>query len=168
MESGYCAKCGSKITDEHVCLNCGCEIGSENRTITLNAPKPIAKKKVVMTVAIAIVVVVAVLVGLSIWNNLRVEQVKEQLAGKRFSYTKIDSFSSSRFYFEFDKDANCTYYYFYPMIMDEGVEYERNYEIKFEDGMVFLVCGIDTYEIQYDKYGEIEGLYDISKKELYK
>lgn len=163
----YCAKCGKEIMDEHVCLNCGCEIGSENSTNTLNAPKSVGKKKVLMTIAIVIVVIVAILVGLSVWNNLRVEEVKEQLAGKRFSYMDSGLYSASLCYFEFDAEANCTYYYFYTNVMAEGVEYQRDYEIKFEDGMVFLVCGIDTYEIQYDKYGEIEGLYDISRKELY-
>lgn len=164
---GYCTKCGIEITEEVICPNCGCETGLEIQENRVEPKKRISTKKIILIVVAAVALVAAIIAGLSIWNHIRIEQVKEQLAGKRFAYTDVGWYSSTYCYFKFDEEANCTYYYYYGNVMDEGIEYQRQYEIKFEDGMVFLVCGIDTYEIQYDRYGEIEGLYDIDEKKLY-
>ena len=164
---GYCAKCGQEIAEEAICPNCGCETGLGIQEKNVKVKKQISAKKIILIVVIAVALVAAIIAGLFVWNHIRTEQVKEQLAGKRFSYVDYGLYSATYCYFKFDDDANCTYYYFYANVMDEGVEYQRQYEIKFEDGMTFLVCGIDTYEIQYDRYGEIEGLYNTSTKKLY-
>ena len=164
----FCKNCGKELLDEAViCPNC------ETRTGEGEQPKPIKEKthmdakKIAMMVGLAVVLVVVILVGIIVWNHIRTEQVKEQLAGNMFSYLDDSLYSASYFYYDFDDDANCTYYYYYPNIMDDGIEYERSYEVKFKNGRVFLVFSSDILEVRYDGYGEIECLYDIDTKEIY-
>lgn len=163
---GYCTKCGKEITEEVICPNCGCETGLGIQEKRIEIKKRISTKKIILIVVAAVALVAAIIAGLYVWNHIRTEQVKEQLAGNRYDYSSSGWYTAEYSWFVFDEDANCTYGYWYSH-MDDRVDWERPYEIIFEDGMVFLVCGIDTYEIQYDRYGEIEGLYDIDEKKLY-
>lgn len=169
-QNTFCEKCGAQIAQNaEICPSCGCATKQEPREKTAGKRNPTNAKKIIVIALSAVVLVAMVVAGLFIWNGVRVAKVKEQLAGKIFSYIEYSAYSGGISYckFQFDDEANCTYYYIYPH-MSEGKEYEMDYTIKFKDGMAFLVDSVDRYyEIQYDKYGNIDSLYDITMKELY-
>lgn len=130
-------------------------------------------KKVVLISVVSVVVLAAVLTaGIFLYHAIRTEQVKKQLAGRSFTYFDSTDYTYianhyTRKKFSFDDDAQCEYTFYYSSVMDEPSTYSRSYKIKFKDGMTFLVAHSDTYEIQYDKYGRIDSLYDVRSKELY-
>ncbi len=171
----YCSKCGNELADEvQICKNCGCVVEVQKiDTVTAKANKKSSKKKIILIV-IAIVLVAALLVGAYFLTNyIRTLSVVEDLSGGIFTYFDEQSYPALGIYsytkkeFVFDRNGELTYSYYYSNI-DAGDEYERKYEIKFEDGMIFLVAGINKYEIRYDKYDRIEGIYDYVYDELYK
>ncbi len=164
----FCEKCGTELADDaELCLGCGCKTGYVAQIDTVKPRRQINRKKIILIVSLAVLFVAVLISGIFIWKNIRTEQVKEQLAGKVFSYLDVGYYSSSLQYYEFDDEANCSYYYYYPSVMDEGTKYKKEYKIKFEKGMVFLEFTTDTLEVRYDKYGKIEGLYDIDLKKMF-
>lgn len=167
----FCEKCGNKIADEaEVCLNCGCATGVQKYNVVAKMRNP--KKKIVLLVS-ATVLAAALLVGVYfLINHFRVRSVVEDLSGRTFSYfdETIFPFSGEYSYSKkelaFDYNGDLTYSYYHSLI-DAGDEYERDYQIRFRDGMIVLVAGIDEYEILYDKYDRIKGIYDYSYDELF-
>lgn len=181
----FCEKCGALITqDTEICPNCGCPTKPDRQataidntqsvaTNTINKIKSVAAKAIdkmksvgikrIATIAVSVVTVIAVIVvGLLVRNNIRVNKVKEQLAGNTFDYISSYWFCS----YSFDEKANCTCS-FYDHFSNDIREYECEYKIKFKNGMVFFDLMSETFEIQYDKYGNIEGLYNIGSKQFY-
>lgn len=163
----YCQKCGKELLDEAViCPECGTSTGVEEQ-LEVQPKKKLNIKMIIGIAAAVVVLVVGIFVGLKIRDNHRREEVKEQLAGNLYSHLDYSYYSASLCYYEFDDNANCTYYYYYPSVMEDGTEYRKTYEIEFDDGKVYLVFLTETLEVRYDRYGEIEGLYDINTKKLY-
>ena len=164
----YCQKCGTELPDAAVfCSACGTSTGMEEQLPEVQPRKPLNVKLIIGIAAAVVVLIVGIFVGLKIRDNNRREEVKEQLAGHYYSHLDYSYYSASLCYYKFDDDANCTYYYFYTNVMDEGIEYSRSYEIEFEDGKTYLVFLTDKLEVRYDRYGDIEGLYDVNAKKLY-
>lgn len=167
----FCEKCGAKIAaGTEVCPNCGCPTEQEPSQPTSAKRKALSKKQIILIVVSAVVLVAVAIAGFFLWQYIRVERVKEQLAGETFYYSDLAySFYQEKSY-TFDDIAACRYYSYYSYRnQDEPTEFEFPiyYEIKFEDGMVFLETSARKLEIQYDKYGNIDGLYNIDEKEFY-
>ncbi|MBQ8769496.1 MAG: zinc ribbon domain-containing protein [Oscillospiraceae bacterium] len=168
----YCTHCGKEIMDDAIiCEGCGCPAIKEEQTSVNNKKK--FNKKTLLILIVSIVAAIALIVGaIFLVNHIRVANVINDLSGNTYSYFDSNIYPSLGIYsytekeMKFDDDGTMTYSYYYSNI-DAGGEYERSYEIKFEDGMIILEAGIDRYEIQYDRYNRIEGIYDIGYDELY-
>lgn len=170
----FCAKCGNEIADEAVgCVNCGFSTGVlKSDAVTKKTKKAIGKKKIVLLI-IAAVLVAALLVGAYfLANYIHTLSIVEDLSGRSFTYFDEQSYPALGLYdytrkkLAFDHNGELTYSYYFSNI-DAGGEYKQEYQIKFENDMIILVAGIYEYEIQYDKYDRIEGIYNYVFDELY-
>ena len=168
----FCTHCGSEIMDDAIiCAGCGCPAIEEEQT-SVDKKKKFNKKTLLILIISAVAAIALVVGAIFLVNHIRVANVIKDLSGNTYSYFDSNIYPSLGIYnytekeMKFDDDGTMTYSYYYSNI-DAGDEYERSYEIKFEDGMVILQAGINTYEIQYDRYNRIEGIYDITLKELY-
>lgn len=163
----YCEKCGKELSDDAaICMGCGCPTGYDEHQKQVKEKKKFGIKKILLIIAIVAAVIGVAIAGMFVWRHIRTERVKDQLAGKKFEYRSSSLYSYTHRYYAFDEESNCTYYYKYTH-MDEGKENERDYKITFKNGNVFIESFIDILEVQYDSYGNITALYDISTKELY-
>ena len=164
----YCTHCGKELLDEAViCPNCETKTGFDMQQEPVKVSKRSNTKKIILLISLAVLLVAVIIGGLFVWNHIRTEQVKEQLAGNKFSYTYYGWSTTNYMYYDFDNEANCTYYYCYSNIMDYGNTYEKDYKIKFENGMVFLEFFSETLEVRYNRYGQIEGLYNVDTEEFF-
>lgn len=168
----FCSKCGNELLEEAVvCPKCGCSTKQASQKTAVAKREPLGKKQINLIAFSIVGLIAAVTVGLLLWKFIRIGMVKEQLAGETFRY--YDELIDYYYHYNelsFDDDANCTkysYYHFFDEDVPSEYDYELEYKIKFKDGMVFLDTSTRTYEIQYDIYGNIEGLYDITWDELY-
>lgn len=165
----YCEKCGKELSDDAaLCMGCGCPTGYVEPQIQVKEKKKFGIKKILLIIAIVAAVIGVAIAGMLVWKHIRTERVKDQLAGNKYVYREYRTYSFSEEYYEFDGNANCTHYYYFSAI-DASGEYEKDYEIVFRNGSVFLefTTGSDILEVKYDSYGNISGLYDLSSKELY-
>lgn len=165
----FCAKCGNELADDaQVCMNCGCAAGTQKgNTIAAKTNKISGKKKIVFIVITAVLAMALLVGAYFLVNYIRAVNVVNDLSDRRFTYYDYSSYSFTEKEMDFDSEGNLTYSYYYSNVMDAPEEYERDYQIKFKKGMTFLVAGIDEYEIQYDKYGKINGIYNIDLDELF-
>lgn len=164
----YCLHCGKELVDEAVvCPNCETAQDQKQPSTQSASQKKLKKKTIIISAACIVGLVFLVVAGVFINNLIRTNRVKNQLAGETFYYAESSRYSYSHCSFKFDADAQCEYSYYYSNVMDEPTTYSCSYKIKFKEGMIFLVTSSKTYEIQYDKYGNINSLYDINNKELY-
>lgn len=164
----FCEKCGKEIAEDAlICQNCGCETENAELTKATKEKKRMNQKKIVLTIICLVFLVAVIVVGLCVRNSIRIKQVKEDLAGNSYLFTEFTYYSYNTEEFEFDFAANCTYSYYFSNVMDEEKSYEKDYEIEFKNGKVFLVFLTDTLEVQYNDYGEIKQLYNIDTDEIY-
>lgn len=165
----FCSKCGNELADDaQVCMNCGCAVGVQKRDAEAVKTNKISSKKKIILIVTAAVIAVALLIGVyCLVNYIRAINVVNDLAGGVFTYYELTNYSNTIKTMDFDSEGNLTYSYFFSSVMDAPVEYERDYQIKFQGGMIFLEAGVEKFEIQYDKYGKIEGIYDIDTGELF-
>lgn len=165
----FCGKCGNELADDaQICMNCGCAVDVQKSNVkTVNTRKITGTKKIILIVVAAILAAALLVGAYFLVNYIRAASVVKDLSGRIFAYHDYTGYSITEKEMEFDREGKLTYSYYYSNVMDAPVEYERDYQIKFEEGMIFLVAGIDEYEIQYDKYGRIEGIYDIDWNELF-
>ena len=169
----YCTHCGKELSDEiKICTGCGCVSDMEEES-TSNNTKNINNKKKILIIIIAVVSAIALIVGgFFLVKHIRIVNVIKYLSGEEFTYYDSRSYPALGLYdytekeMKFDDDGKLTYSYYFSNI-DRGGEYERDYKIKFKNKMIILKAGLDEYEIQYDKYNKIEGIYDIENEELY-
>lgn len=167
----YCQKCGKELLDEAVvCIGCGCPVKT---TLINKVPKETAKSRLrnIALLIIGVIVIAALTVGgYFLYNHIRVTNVVNDLSGHRFVYRDsvrlLYSYSYTEKEMEFDEDGTLTYSYYYSNI-DDGDEYERDYKVKLKNKMIILEVGLDSYEIQYDKYGKIKAIYDIASDESF-
>lgn len=165
----FCAKCGNELADDaQICMNCGCAVGvPKSNAVTPKAKKLSGKKKTVLIIITA-VLAVALLVGVYfLVNYIRAVDVVNDLSGESFMYRDSDYFGYTRKEVVFDENGELTYSYYYSNI-DAGGEYGLDYQVKFKNNMIILEAGlVNEFEVRYDKYGRVEGLYDITYSELY-
>ena len=121
------------------------------------------KKIVISIISLIIVLHIVFSIFISIFNIVRINKVKEQLAGNEFYYNDGGIYNS----LTFDDNSNCVWIIDYQVFDSFDKKEETKYDIIFKDGMVFLDVSYLTLEIQYDKYGQIDCLYDIKEKEKY-
>lgn len=168
----HCAKCGKELPDEAVvCPGCGCAVTPEQGT-----QKKKSHLKLILIIAIAAVLVAgAVVGGIFLRNHLRIEKVKDQLAGKVFSYSWPTDYTFSQWQYAFDDNAECivtyedTYYDTNGAIYDvQSGTYTQWYDIEFEDGKTYLKMGGTVFEIQYNEDGDVVCLYHVNKKAKYR
>ena len=170
----YCEKCGSELLDDaQVCMNCGCAFNQEQTDfIATQSNKKSKKNTAILIIVTCVVAAVLAVGGLFLVNHVRETKVIEQLSGERFRffedhvYYALGKYDYEEKVITFDNNGELTYSYYFSNI-NAGDEYERDYNIKFKKKMAILEISDEEYEIQYDNYGEIEGLYDIQAKELY-
>lgn len=171
----FCEKCGKEIAENSsACLNCGCEVVVvEESQVMDKKPEGKSRKKIVLLLIIAAVSAIALLVaGYFVYNNIRTKQVIDDLSGQNYIYTDIKSYPAlgeihyTSKEMDFDDEGVLEYSYYYSNI-DAGDEYQREYKIKFKGDMIILEMGIDEYEVMYDRYGQISGIYDFVYDELY-
>ena len=168
----FCEKCGAQMAeDAQVCMSCGCPV--EEAKVSQTAIQNKGSKKTRILIIIAAIAAVALIVGaFFLVNHIRQANVIKDLSGKTFryydsqSYPLLGVFDYTEKEMKFDSEGKLTYSYYYSNI-DMGNEHECSYKIKFKNDMVFLEMLGDEYEIQYDRYNEIEGIYDINLKELF-
>lgn len=164
----FCSKCGKEIAEDAlVCPGCGCETENVEGSKTAKDKKRMSKKKIILTIICLVSLAAVIVAGLLVRNSIRIKQVKEDLAGNTFYLSELSYYSYTTKEYAFDFAANCTYSYYYSNVMDEEKSYEKDYEIEFKNGKVFLVFLADTLEVQYNDYGEIKQLYDINTDEIY-
>lgn len=167
-QRSFCEHCGAQITkNTSICMSCGCETSFVKQSSKSKSIKKSFDKRVMILSVIIVALVITILAGTILVNVVRRAEVKNQLAGQDFEYYDYNLYSYREERLSFDENAQCTYCYYFSNVMEEEIEYTKDYEIKFEDGMTFLVMGIDTFEVQYDKYGRIDSLYDIDSKEVF-
>ena len=129
-----------------------------------------AKKKrkmlffIIGAAVLGTILTVGIAIGsLLIVNAVRTNEIYEKLQGKEYVYYDSTDYSYIQNSYtikamSFQEKGKCGYAYYYSNI-DSGDAYTRNYTVKFElDGDVFLEMGIDTYEVKFDNYGNIESL----------
>ena len=172
----YCTKCGKELFDEAViCPGCGCAVEApeaKNTEQVKSGQKNVNGKKSRLKIALIIAASVVLLIGIVtggifLQYHIRSEAVKDQLAGKTFSYWSSSLYGYSSEKLSFDENANCEKTYFYSNVMDEPTTYSMSYKIKFKNGKTFLDTGGHMYEIQFNSYGDINSLYDVNNKSVY-
>ena len=180
----YCVKCGKEIMDDaEICPGCGCAVDRAYKRRLTNSNLVLKKKrkKVILIVIITVIALSACIVaGFFISNLIRTAIVKNQLAGKTFSYHDYSSYPDWELYFSIDKkfgfddEAKCTYFHTFKTngeLESSDDNYPFPYTIEFKNGKTFLVGEnlptLNTFEIQYDSYGRIKALYDILWEEKY-
>ena len=164
----FCTKCGNELADDaKICMNCGCAVAVQKSDSAAKANKISSKKKIILII-IAAVLTVALSIGVYyLVSYIRVINVVNDLAGEVFTYYESTINRNVIKAMDFDNKGNLTYSYYYSNVMDTPSEYTRAYKIKFKGSMIFLEANLDEFEIQYNKYGKIVGIYDINYGELY-
>ena len=172
----FCEKCGAKIFNgAEICANCGCETRMAMQRRNAIEKKQKNKKRIIITIAIIAFLAIAFIAGIFVRNYIRVEQIKDKLANNKFDYVRVGYNTYTEKHYEFDSDANCTYYAYYYVESttnsyedrESEYEYTRDYDVVFKNGKVFLEFGSDTFEVQFNSYGDIDSLYDITFEHVY-
>ena len=170
----FCEKCGKEIAeDSDVCLNCGCAVEAvEESQPTDKKPERNNRKRIVLIIAVAILAIAVLVAGYFVYNYIRTESVIDDLSAQTFRYYDVKSYPSlgevhyTSKAMKFDEDGILEYSYYYSNI-DAGDTYQRTYKVKFKGDMIIMEMGIDEYEVMYDRYGQISGIYDFDYDELY-
>ena len=167
-----CSHCGAEIAEgSEICMSCGCKI--EAAPANPEKKSSLDIKKIIIIAASVIALIGIIIGGLFFYNNMRKQEVIEQLSGNTYRYFDTNVYYALGKYditiqqFTFDDDGVCEYYYYYSNVMDEGTSYTRSYEIEFKNDKVYLNAGGSLYEIRYDNYGEIDSIYDSGRDETY-
>ena len=169
----YCAHCGKEIAEDvSVCLNCGCEAASEKIVTTDKKPGKKNRKKIVLIVVAAVLAIALLVAGYFVYNYIRAERVIDDLSGQTFRYYDVKSYPSlGKTYYtskamKFDGEGVLTYSYYYSSV-DVGDTYQPTYKIRFKGDMIILETAVNQYEVMYDRYGQVSGLYDFVFDELH-
>ena len=168
-----CSHCGAEIAEgSEICMSCGCKIEATSPTEP-EKKSGLDIKKIIIIAASAVALIGIIIGGLFVHNHMRKQEVIEQLSGNTYRYFDTNVYYALGKYdvtinqLSFDDNGECEYYYYYSNVMDEGTSYDRTYKVAFEGDKVYLKMGIDTYEVRYNNYGEIDSIYDSDRDETY-
>lgn len=173
----YCTHCGNALDDNaQICMSCGCPV--ENAAVPSAfspAPAPVAKKDFLtklttkhwIIIAVSIVVLIGLIVGgIFLGREIKKQEIIKLLDGKTFTYSSYDYFGFDIKRLTFVNDREAEYYYYYSCI-DEEDGFTWDYKIKFEGKNPYVDRYGTKYYIEFDKYGNIDYLYDPVYDEKY-
>lgn len=173
----YCTHCGNALDDNaQICMSCGCPV--ENAAVPSAfspAPTPVAKKDFLtklttkhwIIIAVSIVVLIGLIVGgIFLGREIKKQEIIKLLDGKTFTYSEsyYSGFTIKRIKFISKNKAD--YYYYYSGIDVEN-EFTRKYKVEFDGNNAYVQFPSDKYYIEFDKYGNIDYLYDPVYDEKY-
>lgn len=172
-----CVHCGAELAaDAEVCMSCGCPVAKTTEQPVASATvafpfkrKKLSVKQIVLMVAAAVAVIGVIVGGIFLWRHIRVQKIAKALEGETYRfeewhyYTYIaDTYNIKEM--DFKDDMECEYYYYYSNIDAEN-EYTRTYSVRFRGEDVYIIMGIDEYEVDFDRHGDIVALIDTSNDE---
>ena len=103
-----------------------------------------------------------IIAGIFVSKSIRKNNVVEDLSGKQFSYYSSNSYDG----LSFDENGVLTKSYVYSLL-EVSDEYTCGYEVVFKDGKTYLEISSRLYEVRYNSYGVITGIYDTTYMQLY-
>lgn len=170
-----CAHCGAELApDAEICMSCGCPVIKTAEppvapaTVTVGSfkGKKLSVKQIVLLSAAVVAAIGVIVGGFFLWRHIRVQKIAKALEGETYRYYEYKSYISSLTIkkMDFKDDMECDYYYYYSIINAEN-EYIRPYSVKFRGENVYIIMGVDEYEVDFDRHGDIVALIDTSNDE---
>lgn len=166
----YCQHCGKELADEaQICMGCGCPSVASRQQITPAPPKKKPSKKKILLITVSVVLLLALAVGgYLLYDHWRTQAVIDQLVGHTFRYEEAITYYSGTYNYNLerltflnDEEVN-KYYYYYTSGTDPLTnDYDTTYTIDFSDGRTYVNIFVDSYEVIYDDYGNIEALVHV-------
>ena len=175
VSENVCVHCGATIAeDAEICVNCGCRVEKvvqppvTSDTVAVLKKKKPSVKQILLLCGVAVAAVGVIIGAFFLWRHIRVQKIVNALEGETYRYYEYESYISTYTIKEMDfkDDMECDYHYYYS-ILDRGGDYTRTYSVKFRGKDVYIIMGVDEFELDFDRDGNIVALIDAENDEEY-
>ena len=175
VPENVCVHCGAAITEgAEVCMNCGCRVEKVTQpliiseSVTVFKKKKLSVKQIILPIVAAVAALGVIVGAFFLWRHIRVQKIVNALEGETYRYYEYQSYISTYTIKEMDfkDDMECDYYYYFS-ILDQGGDYTRTYSVKFRGKDVYIIMGVDEFELDFDRDGNILALIDTESDEEY-